>query len=63
MFQAPSVTRKSARRWISTVIYTRKPRPDVAKILDDPVTPIKLDMSEFENQGVLLEQNEMHIPE
>ena len=40
-----------------------EPQEDAAKIMDDLVTPIKLDMSEFENQDVLLEQNEMQIPE
>jgi len=32
------------------------------KIMDDLVTPIKLDMSEFGNQKLIHGENEMHIP-
>jgi hypothetical protein len=33
------------------------------KVMDDLVTPIKLDMSEFGNQKLIHGENEMHIPE
>ena len=33
------------------------------KIMDDLVTPIKLDMSEFGNQKLIHGENEMHILE
>ena len=36
---------------------------DAAKIMDDLVTPIKLDMREFGNQKVIQGENEMDIPE
>jgi hypothetical protein len=38
-------------------------KADAAKIMDDLVTPIKLDMSEFGNQKVIQGENEMHVPE
>jgi hypothetical protein len=36
---------------------------EAARIMDDLVTPIKLDMREFENQKVIQGENEMQIPE
>jgi integrase len=36
---------------------------EAARIMDDLVTPIKLDMSEFGNQVVIQGENEMQIPE
>ena len=38
-------------------------KADAAKIMDDLVTIIKLDMSEFGNQKLIHGKNEMHIPE
>ena len=38
-------------------------KADAAKIMDDLVTLIKLDMSEFGNQKLIQGENEMHIPE
>jgi hypothetical protein len=35
-------------------------KADGVKIMDDLVTPIKLDMSEFGNQKVIQGENEMH---
>lgn len=36
---------------------------EAARIIDDLVTPIKLDMSEFGNQKVIQREKEMQIPE
>ncbi len=36
---------------------------DIAKIMDDQVAPIKLDMTEFGNQVVVYGENETQLPE
>ena len=38
-------------------------KADAAKIMDDLVPLIKLDMIEFGNQKLIHGENEMHIPE